>query len=142
MRYWGSFIGFMLLATLAFPSLAQQKPPAPVSFAQLRENPQAHLGARVVLGGEIIRLAPAPQGFFIQVLQHPLGPGLEPDTFAFSGGLFWVEYPEEAPPPSIATPFITVMGEVIGSRQGHPLIRARRALLLPSAVSSPFSSMY
>lgn len=49
-------VGLVLLGSLSAAGWAQQGPPDPVSFAQLRANPQAHLGATVVLGGEIMVL--------------------------------------------------------------------------------------
>lgn len=127
----GFLAGLMLLAGLSSGGRAEQAPQSQVSFAQLRENPQAYLGAGVVLGGEITRLTPSARGFLLQVLQRPLGPGLNPHPFAFSAGWFWVEYPEEAGPLSFLTPFITVVGEVVGTWQGHPLIRAQQAFLVP-----------
>ena len=132
----GLLAGLVLLAGSPSGGRTEQIPQSQVPFAQLRESPQAHLGDSVVLGGEIIRLTPSAQGYLLQVLQRPLGPGLNPDPLTFSGGWFWVEYPEGAGPLSLLTPFITVVGEVVGTEQGHPLIRAQRAFLTSSAVFS------
>jgi len=128
----GFLAGLMLLAGLASGGQAEQVPQSQASFAQLRENPQAYLGAGVVLGGEIIRLTPSARGFLLQVLQRPLGPGLGPGPLTFSGGWFWVEYPEGIGPLSPLTSSITVIGEVIGTQQGDPLIRAQQVFLAPS----------
>jgi starvation-inducible outer membrane lipoprotein len=137
----GFLAGLMFLAGLSSGGRAEQAPQSQVLFAQLQENPQAYLGASVVLGGEIVRLTPSAQGFLLQVLQHPLDSGLAPDPLAFSGGWFWVEYSEEAGPLSFLTPLITVVGEVIGTRQGFPLVRAQKAFLAPSMFSLSSSPM-
>src|SRR5438445_8137728 len=97
----GLLAGVMLLASFPSAGWTEQGPQRPASFAQLRQNPQAYLGATVVLGGEIVRWTPSPQGFRLQVLQRPLGLGLRPERWAVSGGWFWVEYPEGLGPLSV-----------------------------------------
>jgi starvation-inducible outer membrane lipoprotein len=130
----GFLAGVMLLVGLSSQGRAEQARQGQAGFAQLQENPQAFLGTTVALGGEIVRLTPSARGFLLQVLQHPLGPGLTPEPLALSGGWFWIEYPEEAGPLSFTTPLIAVIGEVVGTRQGHPLIRAQETFLAPSMV--------
>jgi hypothetical protein len=83
----------------------------------------------VVLGGEIIRWIPSEQGFLLLVLQHPLAPTRRPDRLLLSGGWFWVEYPEQLGPLSPVAPLITLAGEVVGAKEGTPVIRARHAYL-------------
>ena len=121
--------GLVFLGSLPADGWAQQGPPDPVSFAQLRANPQAHLGATVVLGGEIIRWTPSAGGFLLLVLQHPLAANLRPDRLVLSGGWFWVEYPEQLGPLSPVAPLITLVGEVVGTREDTPVIHAQQASL-------------
>ena len=129
----GLLIGLVLLARVPADVWAQQVPPSPGSFAQLRENPQAYLGATVVVGGEIIRWLPSGPGFLLLVLQHPLTSNLRPNRLALSSGWFWVEYPEQLGSLSPVAPFMTLVGEVVGTRDGYPMIRAQQAF--------PFSLM-
>jgi hypothetical protein len=82
-----------------------------------------------VLGGQIIRWRPSGSGFLLLVLQRPLTPHLRPDRLAVSGGLFWVEYPEQLGPLSPLSSYLMVIGEVVGTRAGDPVIRAERVSL-------------
>ncbi len=125
----GWLIGLVLLVSVPAGGRAEQVPQGPASFAQLRENPPAYLGATVVLGGEIIRWLPFAQGFLLLVLQHPLAPNLRPDHLTLSGGWFWVEYPEQLGPLSPLAPLLTVVGEVVGTREGYPVVRAQQVSL-------------
>src|SRR5262247_1048580 len=122
----GLLIGLVLLGSWPAGGWAQSGPLGPESFAQLRSNPQAYLGAPVVLGGEIIRWIPSDRGFLLLVLQHPLAPTRRPDRLLLSGGWFWVEYPEQLGPLSTVAPLITLVGEVVGAKEGTPVIRARQ----------------
>jgi starvation-inducible outer membrane lipoprotein len=125
----GLLIGLVLLGSLPAGGRAEQGPLVPESFAQLRTNPQAYLGAAVELGGEIVRWMPSDQGFLLLVLQHPLAPTRRPDRLLSSGGWFWVEYPEQLGPLSPVAPLITLAGEVVGTKEGTPVIRARQVSL-------------
>jgi starvation-inducible outer membrane lipoprotein len=125
----GLLAGLILLGSWRAGGRAEQVPPGPESFAQLRSNPQAYLGAVVVVGGEIIRSMPSDQGFLLLVLQHPLAPTRRPDRLLLSGGWFWVEYPEQLGPLSPVAPLITLAGEVVGTKEGTPVIRARQVSL-------------
>ena len=137
----GLVIGFVLVIGFSGVGRAQEAEQGEISFARLREDPASHIGASVVFAGEIIRLAPSPTGFFIQVVHYPLRrDAVRPEVFAFSGGLFWVEYPETVTPLSARDTFITVMGQVTGSKEGHPLIRATRVFHTGWIASSQFSA--
>ena len=125
----GWLTGVLFLVSFPSQGWTEQVPQSQASFAQLRENPDAYLGATVVLGGQIVRWRPAPQGSLLQVLQRPLGRGLRPERLAFSGGWFWVRYPEQLGPLSLLAPYITVIGEVVGTEQGSPLILAQEVFL-------------
>ncbi len=127
----GLLAGVSLLVGLPAVGGAEGQPQRQAPFAQLRENPQAYVGAAVVVGGEIVRWTPSAQGFRLQVLQRQLDSWLRPQRLAVSGGGFWVEYPEQLGPLSVLTPYITVIGEVVGAEQGLPVIRAQRAWLFP-----------
>jgi starvation-inducible outer membrane lipoprotein len=123
-------IGLVLFSRVPAEVRAVQLPAGPASFAQLRENPQTYLGATVVLGGEITRWIPAGPGSLLLVLQHPLAANLRPKRLALSSGWFWVEYPEQLGPLSPLAPILTVVGEVVGSGDGYPVIRAQQVFPL------------
>jgi starvation-inducible outer membrane lipoprotein len=126
---WSALVGLVLLGSVPASGHAWQSPHTAATFAQLHENPQAYVGATIVLGGQIIRWLPSGAGFLLLVIQRPLTPRLRPDRLAISGGMFWVEYPEQLGPLSPLSPYLTVIGEVVGTRAGEPLIRAERVSL-------------
>lgn len=61
-----------------------------LSFANIMEAPEAHLGKRVMLAGTILEAKNLPQGTRLEILQFPHTRRGRPATEAPSGGRFMV----------------------------------------------------
>jgi outer membrane lipoprotein len=122
-------------------TLRQQAQP-PVSFAELRTNPDALKGRTVILGGEILRTTNLRDGTRLEVLQRPLGESEVPKLTDTTGGRFMAFCKEYLDPAVYAERRrITVAGQVMGTYAGkvgevdytYPLISCEETHLFPTA---------
>ena len=139
-------IGWLALAGMGCThviseTLRQQAQP-PVSFAQLRTNPEAFKGRTVILGGEILQTANLREGTRIEILQRPLNESETPKLTDTTGGRFMVFCEEYLDPAVYAQRRrITVAGQVLGTYTGkvgevdylYPLVSCEETHLFPTA---------
>lgn len=122
------------------PEAARQGVDPSFTFAELRANPDAARGRRVVFGGEILQVTPRAQETEIEVLHYPLGADDFPRRSAPSGGRFlvrWTGFLDPATYP--AGRLVTVAGTVEGAAERpvgevqyrYPVIRADYLYLWP-----------
>lgn len=120
-------------------SVRQQAVP-PVSFAQLRADPDAYLGRTVIFGGDILSTRNVEQKTFIEILQKPLDRSEAPQITDQSGGRFMARCDGYLDPAVYAKDRqITVAGRVIGTHTGkvgeieyvYPLLACLETHLLP-----------
>ncbi|MBW2340404.1 MAG: Slp family lipoprotein [Deltaproteobacteria bacterium] len=112
-----------------------------VRFEELLENPHAHRGRVVLLGGEIIKTENLPDKTVIIMLQRSLGYNQKPDSKGESKGRFIVSAPGFLDP-AIYRPHrkITVVGVVVGKEirslgeieYAYPIISKRELHVWPS----------
>jgi len=111
-----------------------------LSLAQIRADPRAHLGARVILGGDILATTPKAGDTEVEVLARRLDRGDAPDRSDSSSGRFLVRTPGFLDPAIYARGRrITVLGTVTGSEErpvgelpyAYPVIAAERIKLWP-----------
>jgi outer membrane lipoprotein len=120
-------------------SVRQQAQP-PVSFAELRANPEGLKGRTVILGGEILHTNNFPEGTRIEILQRPLSASDTPKWTDNTGGRF-MAFCKEYLDPAVYAPQrrVTIAGQVMGSYLGkvgevdytYPQISCEEAHLLP-----------
>ena len=67
---WLALIGMGCTHLISEPMRQQAQPP--VSFAELRTNPEAFKGRTVILGGEILQTTNLREGTRLEILQRPL----------------------------------------------------------------------
>ena len=65
-----------------------------ITFAKLRENPDAYRGKFVVLGGVIAAVKDVQEGTQLEVVQHELDSRETPDETTISGGRFLAITPD------------------------------------------------
>lgn len=127
-------------ASSPFPDALTLSVNRALSLAQIRADPQAHVGARVILGGDILAATPKPGGTEIEILSRRLDSGDVPERSDRSAGRFLVRTPEFLDPAIYARGRrITVLGVVTGSEvrpvgevpYTYPLITAERIKLWP-----------
>jgi outer membrane lipoprotein len=121
--------------------LRQQAQP-PVSFAELRSNPEALKGRTVILGGEILQTHNLREGTRLEILQRPLSRAEVPLLTDSTGGRF-MAFCNDYLDPAVYAPQrrVTIGGRVLGSYMGkvgeidytYPLISCDEMHLLPSA---------
>jgi outer membrane lipoprotein len=114
----------------------------PVSFADLRANPEGLKGRTVILGGEILQTNNLREGTRLEILQRPLSESETPKWTDTTGGRFMAICKEYLDPAVYAPQRrITIAGQVVGSYVGkvgevdytYPLISCEEAHLFPSA---------
>jgi outer membrane lipoprotein len=120
-------------------TVRQQAQP-PVSFSELRANPEGLKGRTVILGGEILHTYNLPEGTRVEILQRPLSDSEMPKWTDSTGGRF-MAFCKEYLDPAVYAPQrrITIAGQVMGSYVGkvgevdytYPLISCEEAHLLP-----------
>jgi starvation-inducible outer membrane lipoprotein len=109
------------------PALQQQAGP-PVSFAALSANPEQYLGRVVILGGEVMTLAPLGPGTLMTVNQQELA-DLGNPRGAPSGGAFLVASDKWLSPGTFQPKStVKVAGEVQGRREGMLFLKAREVI--------------
>lgn len=92
-----------------------------IGFSDLKNEPRAYKGERVVLGGAIIKTETQDERTVVEVLQMPLNRRLIPVDPESSKGRFLVEYPEFRDPAVYRKGLlITVVGLVTGM-EARPL---------------------
>lgn len=88
-----------------------------VTFTELKEDPDAHKGMVLALGGVVLLAKNLKDGTLIEVLQLPLDRYDQPDSpLESSQGRFMVLDPEHHDPAVLKNRRITVVGEVIGKK--------------------------
>ncbi len=87
-----------------------------VSFEQLLENPDAHVGKLVVLGGQVLQAKRLTDATRIEVLQLPLGDSERPTSQRTSSqGRFLAFETTFLDPATLSDqPQVTIVGEVTG----------------------------
>jgi outer membrane lipoprotein len=111
-----------------------------LTLRELRSDPTAHLGARIILGGEVLATTPKPGETEIEVLSRTLRAGDVPERGDSTAGRFLVRSPEFLDP-AIYAPGrrLTVLGTVAGRSERrvgnlpyvYPVISAERVKLWP-----------
>jgi outer membrane lipoprotein len=136
MRKSGSFcllLGLLLAVGGCAPAISttlQREAGPPVDFAALSAHPDRYKGRLLILGGEVMSVAPWGNGSLLTVDQRQLGRRLYPvgDT---SGGSFavesnhWLDSNWYLPKSKVV-----VAGVVEGQKNGLPLLKAREINLL------------
>lgn len=84
-------------------------------FAAVRENPAAHGGRHLLVGGAVARISNTPEGAELEVVQFPLGSSDRPDEKKGSEGRFLARS-REFLDPLIYKPgrMVTLVGKVTG----------------------------
>jgi outer membrane lipoprotein len=109
-----------------------------LTLEELRRDPDAHRGERVVLGGEILATTPKVGQTEIEVLSRPLGESDAPKRTDRSDGRFLAVTPDFLDPAIYsAGRRLTVLGTVVGGEERklgelpyrYPLIRVERMYL-------------
>jgi outer membrane lipoprotein len=135
-----AFVGMGCTHVISGPLRQQAQPP--VSFTELRANPEALKGRTVILGGEILHTTNLREGTRLEVLQRPLSDSGTPRLTDTTGGRFMASCKEYLDPAVYAPRRrITVAGQVLGSYMGkvgeveytYPLISCEEIHLLPTA---------
>jgi len=127
-------------ATAPFPAELTRSVNRSLTLAQIRDDPRAHLGARVMLGGEVLVTTPKAGRTELEVLAHRLDGRDAPERSDSSSGRFLVRMPDFLDPAIYARGRrITVLGTVAGSEErtlgelpyAYPVIAAERIKLWP-----------
>ncbi len=87
-----------------------------VSFEQLLENPDAHVGKLMVLGGQVLQATRLPDATRIEVLQLPLIDAERPSSQRTSSQGRFLAYEKTFLDPATLSdqPQVTIVGEVTG----------------------------
>jgi len=127
-------------ATSPFPEELARSADRALTLRELRRDTTAHLGARVILGGEVLATTPKPGETEIEVLSRSLRAGDVPERSDHTTGRFLVRTPEFLDP-AIYAPGrrLTVLGTVaeLSERRvgdlpyAYPVISAERIKLWP-----------
>lgn len=113
-----------------------------ISFSDLKENPEAYVGRKVILGGEIIETKNLQDQTQIEILQKPLGRGSVPLETDESDGRFLVYHPQYLDPATYQSGrYVTVMGEIMGGKDlkvgeaeyNYPVLTSKFLYLWPKA---------
>jgi outer membrane lipoprotein len=128
-------------ATTPFPEELTRSVDRALTLKELRADPQAHVGARVILGGNIVATVPRPGVTEIEVLSHRLGGGDVPERGDRTDGRFLVRAREFLDPAVYARGRrLTVLGTVAGVEErrvgelpyAYPVLSAERIKLWPA----------
>jgi outer membrane lipoprotein len=128
-------------ATTPFPEELTRSVNRALTLKELRAQPKAHIGARVILGGDIVATVPKPGETEIEVLSRRLGGGNVPERGDRTDGRFLVRTREFLDPAVYARGRrLTVLGTVAGVEErrvgelpySYPVINAERIKLLPA----------
>jgi outer membrane lipoprotein len=128
-------------ATTPFPEELTRSVNRALTLKELRAQPKAHIGARVILGGDIVATVPKPGETEIEVLSRRLGGGDVPERGDRTDGRFLVRTREFLDPAVYARGRrLTVLGTVAGVEDrrvgelpySYPVINAERIKLWPA----------
>jgi outer membrane lipoprotein len=128
-------------ATTPFPEELTRSVDRSLTLKELRAQPKARLGARVILGGDIVATVPRPGETEIEVLSRPLAGGDAPERGDRTDGRFLVRTREFLDPAVYARGRrLTVLGTVAGTEERrvgelpytYPVISAERIKLWPA----------
>jgi outer membrane lipoprotein len=128
-------------ATAPFPQELTRSVDRALTLKELRAQPTAHTGARVILGGDIVATLPKPGETEIEVLSRRLGGGDVPERGDNTDGRFLVRSREFLDPAVYARGRrLTVLGMVAGAEDrrvgelpySYPVINAERIKLWPA----------
>jgi len=127
-------------ATSPFPQDLARSADRALTVRELRSDTLAHVGARVILGGEVLVTTPKPGETEIEVLSRPLRAADVPERSDSTNGRFLVRTPEFLDP-AIYAPGrrLTILGTVAGRSErrvgdvpyAYPVINAERIKLWP-----------
>jgi len=127
-------------ATTPFPGELTRSVNRALTLRELRADSRAHIGARVILGGDIVATVPRSGETEIEVLSRRLGIGDVPERGDRTDGRFLVRTREFLDPAVYARGRrLTVLGTVVGSEQrrigelpfAYPVISTERIKLWP-----------
>ncbi|MFY9270114.1 MAG: Slp family lipoprotein [Candidatus Manganitrophaceae bacterium] len=111
---------FLLLVSCGpkvIPEVLEERIDRRLTFEEVKENPEAHLGRLILIGGEIIETRNFEDKTEIEVLQKPLGSDRAPIPIDESGGRFILIHPTFLDPVVFKSGRrITVVGVVQGKR--------------------------
>ena len=128
-------------ATTPLPEELTRSVDRALTLKELRADPRAHVGARVILGGDIVATVPRPGVTEIEVLSHRLGGGDVPERGDRTDGRFLVRAREFLDPAVYARGRrLTVLGTVAGVEErrvgelpyAYPVLSAERIKLWPA----------
>ena len=128
-------------AATPFPDELTRSVNRALTLTELRARPAAHVGAHVILGGDIVATVPRPGETEVEVLSKRLGGGDVPERSDRTDGRFLVRT-REFLDPAVYAPGrrLTVLGAVAGSEErrlgelpyAYPVISAERIKLWPA----------
>jgi outer membrane lipoprotein len=127
-------------ASSPFPAELTRTVNRSLTLTQIRADPHAHLGERIILGGDVIATVPKPGETEIEVLGRSLDARDAPEAGDGSTGRFLVRTPGFLDPAIYAKGRrLTVLGTLAGSEERpvgdvaytYPVIRAERLKLWP-----------
>jgi outer membrane lipoprotein len=130
-------------AASPFPEDLTRSADRALTLRELRSDPTAHVGARVILGGEVLATTPKAGETEVEVLSRTLRAGDVPERGDSTNGRFLVRTPEFLDP-AIYAPGrrLTVLGTVAGRSErrvgdlpyDYPVITAERIKLWPKEI--------
>ncbi|MGH7396881.1 MAG: Slp family lipoprotein [Candidatus Rokuibacteriota bacterium] len=141
MRWLGLAVVALLAAgcaTTAFPDEVMRTVNTRITAEELRADPAAHQGARVIVGGEILATQPSPGQTEIELLTRRLRDDDSPERSDRSPGRLLLRTPDFLDPAVYAPGRrVTVIGEVSGGEERkigdvpyrYPVIAAERIRL-------------
>jgi len=127
-------------ASAPFPEAVMQTVNRAITVSELRANPGAYLGQRVIVGGEIISTEPKAGETEVELLTHPLGSGDRPRHTDRSDGRVIVRSKQFLDPALYAKDRrLTAVGTVAGGDERrigdqpylYPVIEAEDVKLWP-----------
>jgi len=118
-----ALMGALLLAGCAgvIPEAAWQGVDRNFAFADLRADPDAARGRRVVFGGEILHTTVRAQETEIEVLHYPLGSDDHPNLSEASGGRFLVRRAGFLDPAVYAPGRLVTVGGIVAGAVERPV---------------------
>jgi outer membrane lipoprotein len=128
-------------ATTPFPEELTRSADRALTLKEIRADPRAHIGARVILGGDIVSTVPRSGETEIEVLSHRLVGGGVPERSDRTDGRFLVRAREFLDPAIYARGRrLTVLGTVAGVEErrvgelpyAYPVVSAERIKLWPA----------
>ncbi len=122
-----------------------------IAFQEIKNEPEAHEGKTVILGGDIIRVSNKKESTMLEILQKPIDFFLKPRYTDQSDGRFMALHDDYLDPAIYsAGRQVTVAGKIIGKKVRpvgeldyiYPLIRAEEIHLWPQRNRDPYPYDY